>query len=265
VAGPTEEDIMSERIRALVVDDEAPARLRLQRLLDREPDIDLVGVCCCGLEATETAQSERPDLLFLDVRMPPDDGFAVLDALGDDAPPAVVFVTASDEYAVRAFEADAIDYLHKPFSAERFGAALGRVRTRLREHAAGRHRDRLLSLLDDHADDRAPRDYERLVIKTGSQLVFLDPNDVDWVEAEGVYVRLQVGATSYLLRESLRNVEQRLDPRRFLRIHRSTILNLDRAKKIVPHFNGGAVVILRDGRQLKMSRSYRDRVSATLG
>ncbi len=204
--------------------------------------------------------------LFLDIRIPPDDGFAVLEALGDDVPPAVVFVTASDEYALRAFEANALDYLHKPFSAERFQASLARVRTRLREHEAGRHHDRLLSLLSDHAEDRAHAGVgDRLVIKTGSQLVFLDPGDVDWIEAEGVYVRLQVGAKSYLLRESLHNVEQRLDPRRFLRIHRSTILNLDRAKKIVPHFNGGALVILRDGRQLKMSRGYRDRVSATLG
>ena len=257
---------MSERIRALIVDDEAPARLRLHRLLDREPDIDLVGACCCGTDAIATARAECPDLLFLDIRIPPDDGFAVLDALGADAPPAVVFVTASEEYAVRAFEANALDYLHKPFSAERFQAALDRVRIRLREHEAGRHRDRLLSLLDDHAADRGRVGYpDRLVIKTGSQLVFLDPEDVDWIEAEGVYVRLQVGAKTYLLRESLRNVEQRLDPRRFLRIHRSTILNLDRVKKIVPHFNGGALVILRDGRQLKMSRSYRDRVSATLG
>lgn len=257
---------MSERIRALVVDDEAPAQLRLQRLLDREPDIDLVGACCCGTEAIATVRAERPDLLFLDIRIPPDDGFAVLDALGGEAPPAVVFVTASEEYAVRAFEANALDYLHKPFSAERFQAALDRVRTRLREHEAGRHRDRLLSLLDDHAEDRGRVGYrDRLVIKTGSQLVFLDPEDVDWIEAEGVYVRLQVGAKTYLLRESLRNVEHRLDPRRFLRIHRSTILNLDRVKKIVPHFNGGALVILRDGRQLKMSRSYRDRVTATLG
>ena len=257
---------MSERIRALVVDDEAPAQLRLRRLIDREPDIDLVGACCCGTEAIATTRAERPDLLFLDIRIPPDDGFAVLDALGDDAPPAVVFVTASDEHAVRAFEANALDYLHKPFSAERFQTALERVRLRLREHEAGRHRDRLLSLLDDHAGDRGRVGYrDRIVIKTGSQLVFLDPEDVDWIEAEGVYVRLQVGEKSYLLRDSLRNVEQRLDPRRFLRIHRSTVLNLDRVKKIVPHFNGGALVILRDGRQLKMSRSYRDRVTATLG
>jgi two-component system LytT family response regulator len=265
VAEAGEEKGMSERLRALVVDDEAPARLRLQRLLERAPDIDLVGTCCCGTEAIAVAQSERPDLLFLDVRIPPDDGFAVLDALGDEAPPAVVFVSASEEHALRAFEANALDYLHKPFSAARFEAALDRVRTRLREHEAGRHRDRLLSVLSEHAEDRAPRFRDRLVIKTGSQLVFLDPDDVDWIEAEGVYVRLQVGPKSYLLRESLRNVEQRLDPRRFLRIHRSTVINLDRVTKIVPHFNGGALVILRDGRQLKMSRSYRARVSATLG
>lgn len=257
---------MSERIRALVVDDEVPARLRLQRLLEREPDIDLVGACCCGTEAIAAVRAERPLLLFLDVRIPPGDGFAVLDALGDDTPPAVVFVTASEEYALRAFEANALDYLHKPFSAERFQAALARVRTRLREREAGRHRDRLLTLLNDHAEDRERAGYrERLVIKTGSQLVFLDASEVDWIEAEGVYVRLQVGPKSYLLRESLHNVEQRLDPRRFLRIHRSTILNLDRAKKVVPHFNGGALVVLHDGRQLKMSRSYRARLSATLG
>lgn len=259
---------MDGPIRVLIVDDEEPARRRLQRFVEREPDTELVGACEEGDKAVEAARTLRPDLLLLDIQIPPEDGFAVLRALRDEAPPAVVFVTASDAHAMRAFEANALDYLHKPFSRERFGDALDRVRTRLREHEAGRHRDRLLSLLDDHAADRTHvgSGYpSRLVVKTGSQLVFLDPAEIDWVEAEGVYVRVWAGTTSYLLRESLKHVEERLDPQRFIRIHRSTVLNVERVRKIVPHFNGGALVILHDGSELKMSRTYRDRVQATLG
>lgn len=258
-----------DTLRVLIVDDEEPARLRLRRLLEAEPDVAVVGECGSSPEAVAAVRELGPDLLFLDIRIPPDSGFAVLERLGPAVPAAVVFVTAYDEYAVRAFEAEALDYLLKPFSDARLRAAVARVRRRLREHAVAQQRDRLLTLLQDpHAfgPDRAPAGgLERLVVKSGSQLLFLDPHEVDWVEAEGVYVRLHAGGKVHLLRESLTHVEQRLDPRRFLRIHRSTILNVDRVVKIVPHFNGGAIVHLRDGTRLKMSRGYRDRVSATLG
>ena len=259
-----------QRLGTLIASPDPHLRQRVRQLLAYETDVVLDAECA---EVTDTVTAVRtltPALLFLDVSFPPDTGFVVFDRLRGEVPPAVVMMATQERFAVRAFDVHAADYLRVPFADERFGTALARARARIRAHAMDRYRERLLTLLQEdvpcnesngHGDDY----HGRLVVKTGSQLVFLDPADVDWVEAEGVYVRIHTGGTTYLLRESLRNVEDRLDPIRFLRIHRSTILNVDRVRKIVPHFNGGAVVQLRDGTQLKMSRSYRDRVSAVLG
>ena len=261
------------RIDTLIASPDPEARLRLRRLLDDEPDVVLDSECATVSDTVTALRTLNPGLLFLDACLPPDDGFAVLARLKADPPEAVVVMAPNDGFASRAFDVQATDYLHAPYTDERFRLALQRARTRIRERAMNRYRERLLALLQEPeeasngtANGHTSEDYHgRLVVKTGSQLIFLDPNEVDWIEAEGVYVRIHTSGTSHLLRESLRHVEERLDPTRFLRIHRSTVLNVDRVKKIVPHFNGGAVVLLQNGTQLKMSRSYRDRVSAVLG
>ena len=259
------------RFGTLIASPDVEGRHRLRRLIEQEPDLELDGECEEENDTVMAVRTLTPSLLFLDAALPPSDGFGVLERLRTERPPAVVILSASGEEAVRAFELDALDYLQAPFSDGRFHAALDRARRRIREHELERHREELLALLQEPAPPPHEGPHEgagvhgRLVVKSGSQLIFLDPDDVDWIEAEGVYIQVHAGRTSYLLRESLRKVEERLDPKRFLRIHRSMILNVDRVRKIVPHFNGGAVVVLHDGTQLKMSRSYRDRVSATLG
>lgn len=266
-------DCYMEAIRTLIVDDEEPARSRIKSLLQKESDVLVIGESTTADDALRDLQALQPDLLFLDIQIRDATGFSVLERTDLDRLPVVIFVTAYDQYALRAFEASALDYLLKPFSDERFRLALDRARARLREHQISTSTDRLLSLLSDvrQVQDavslvpQAANYPARLVLKCGSHLIFVDADDVDLIEAEGVYVRLHVGKKVHLLRESLSNVEQRLDPEKFIRIHRSTIVNSDRVREIVPHFNGGHLVILNDGRQLKMSRGYRDRVSATLG
>jgi two-component system LytT family response regulator len=269
-------------MRVLIVDDEELARLRLRRLLERETDVTVVGECGRGDEAIDFIRAQAPDVVFLDIQMKDIDGFGVVDELEARAAPFFIFVTAYDRYAVRAFDSNALDYLLKPFSDERLRRALERARARLLQHQISTVSDRLLSLLQTYrpagattafaaADEPAGREepemrpLDRLVLKTGGRLLFMDVDRVDWIEAEGVYVRLHTGTRSHLLRESLTNVEKRLDPARFIRIHRSTIVNADRIREIVPHFNGGAIVVLQDGTRLKLSRGYRERVTATLG
>ncbi len=264
-----------ERIRTLIVDDEELARLRIRKLLQQEVGFEIVGECDDGDEALNAIRELQPQLVFLDIQMQRVGGFELLARLDEAAPPAFVFVTAYDRYAVQAFEANAFDYLLKPYSDERFYEALQRARERIVASRLRSYGDRLMNLLQEYRNPpEPPAAHEpvsepgfpaRLVLKTGNRLIFLDEGDVDWVEAEGVYVRVHAGQKSHLLRESLSNVEQRLSPRRFVRIHRSTLVNVARIKEIVPHLNGGSVVVLHDGKRLKMSRSYRDRVNATLG
>jgi two-component system LytT family response regulator len=269
-----------DKLRTLIVDDEELARLRLAKLLGKRDDVEVIGECASGADAISFIEQYDPQLVFLDIQMGDLSGFDVVDACRDETEAVFVFVTAFDRYALRAFDANALDYLLKPFSDERFGLALQRAKERIHEHTFKEYSDRLLSLLQDYKQvageaepqsEAAPTQVatqaatERLVLKTGGRLIFVDADQVDWIEAEGVYVRLHAGTKSHLLRESLTNVENRLDSRQFIRIHRSTIVNVDRIKEITPHFNGGALVILRDGTQLKLSRSYRDKVSATLG
>lgn len=252
-----------ETIRTLIIDDEAPARLRLRKLLHREADIALVAECDNGQDALDAIATHNPDLVFLDVQLRDFTGFEVVDRMTPPVPPVVIFVTAYDAYALQAFDAHAGDYLLKPFSNERFQQALGRARQQLRARLFDHHRDTLMHLLRDLSG--APARPDRLVLKVNGRLVFMDVDEVDWIEAEGVYIRVHAGARSHLLRESLNTVEQRLDPRRFLRIHRSTIVNVGRIREVSPYFNGGAIVILQDGKQLKLSRTYREKLTATLG
>jgi two-component system, LytTR family, response regulator len=271
-------------MRALIVDDEAIARRRLRRLCEREGDVEVIGECAAGREAVAAVAEHAPDVLFLDVQMPGLDGFGVLAALGEVAPPertpAVVFVTAYDEHAVRAFDVHAADYLLKPVDPERFRVAVARVRGRLGEADAARRHAQLVAILGAGAGDTAalppapaglpvasgtPRYRERLLAKVDGRMYFVRAADIDWVEAEGNYVRLHVGREAHLIRETMADLERDLDPATFARIHRSTIVNLDRVREMQPWFSGEYVVILHDGTRLKLSRWYRDRLEARLG
>ena len=252
----------ANRIRALIADDEPLARERLRALLTRHPDVEVVGECANGAEAIEAIGELQPDLVLLDVEMPLLDGFGVLEALEPNALPAVVFVSAHDQYAVRAFESHAIDYILKPFDETRVDRALHRVRGQLTRGQGARQIDPgLLSLLEEIRDRRRS---DRLVVKAGGRVVFLRTEDIDWVEASGNYVRLHVGTEAHLLRESMKNMERRLDPATFVRIHRSAIVNVDRIKELEPWFHGEYIVILRDGTRLTSSRVFSDRLNALI-
>ena len=239
-------------IRACIVDDEPLARERIRSLLEQEPDISVVGEAAGGADAIELVRATRPDLLFLDVQMPGVDGFGVLQALDRDVPPTVVFVTAYDQYALQAFDVSAVDYLLKPFNAARFKKALQRARLDLQRSTRGPVDDRLLSLLEQFRPQ--PRANDRIVLKNAGRVSFLKVDEVDWIEAEGNYVRLHVGPHSHLIRETMKGISARLDPDRFIRIHRSTIVNADRIKELHPLFHGEYAVILRDGTRLTASR-----------
>jgi two-component system LytT family response regulator len=249
--------------RALIVDDEPLARERIRALLNDEPDVQIIGECANGHEAIISIEQQRPDLIFLDVQMPELDGFGVLEALGPKHLPAVIFVTAYDQYALRAFDVHALDYLLKPFDRERFKKALERARTQIGRERSGDIDRRLLALLKDIKAE--PKALERLVIKSTGRVFFLKTEEIDWIEAAGNYVRLHAGRDSHLLRETMNALEARLDPDKFLRIHRSTIINIERIKELHPLFRGEHIVILRDGTRLTLGRGYRDRLQEILG
>ena len=251
------------KIRTLVVDDEPIARERILSLLQQEDDVEVIGECSDGLQAVSAIQHHSPDLVFLDVQMPGADGFGVIDAVGADRMPTVIFVTAYDEYALRAFEVHALDYLLKPFGRDRFQEALKHVRESLDRRRAGDLGRRLLALVNDIKPER-PK-LERLVVKSGGRVFFLRTDEIDWIEAAGNYVRLHLGDESHLFRETMNRMETRLDTRRFARIHRSRIVNTERIKELQPWFNGEYVVILRNGTRLPLSRGYRDRLQEQLG
>ena len=246
---------MSGRLGALVVDDERLARLRLTRLLRREPDVRIVGECRDGAEALTAIEAEHPELLFLDVQMPELGGFEVLDALDLGRPPVVVFVTAYDQYALRAFDANALDYLLKPFEDERFQETLRRAREYLAgRRARGDHTARLRALVEARRAERPC--LTRIAVRTQGRVVFLPVSDIEWLEAADNYVRLHTGTGSYLVRETTASLEMRLDPGQFLRIHRSWIVNLSRIREVQPWFHGEHVLVLQGGTRLRCSRTY---------
>lgn len=246
-------------IRTLIVDDELLARERIKRFLALERDLELVGECAAGHEAVAAIQTLKPDLVFLDIQIPELDGFGVLKSLGVEEMPAVIFVTAYDRYALQAFDVNALDYLLKPYNRERFRKAVERARAQLSNGARGELDERLLSLLENFKTE-SPRHLERLMIKSSGRVFFLRTEELDWIEAEGNYLRLHVGRESHLLRETMNRLASKLDPEKFLRIHRSTLVNIERIKELQPLFSGDYVVILRDGKQLTLSRSYRDKL-----
>jgi two-component system LytT family response regulator len=247
----------------MVIDDEPVARERIVGLLQEEQDIELIGQCADGQQAINAIQEQSPDLVFLDVQMPACDGFNVIQQVGPDRMPAVVFVTAYDEYALRAFEVHAIDYLLKPFGRDRFQQTLRHAREHLERRRAGDLGRRLLALVHDLKPE--PQKLDRLVVKSGGRVFFLRTDQIDWIEAAGNYVRLHLADDSHLFRETMNNMEARLDTRRFVRIHRSRIVNTDRIKELQPWFNGEYVVVLQNGTRLTLSRGYREKLQERLG
>jgi two-component system, LytTR family, response regulator len=258
-------------IRVLIVDDEPAARAAIRTLLAGEPEIEVVGECADGASALEAIGRDDPDLLFLDVQMPEMDGFTLLQRLAPGDLPVVVFVTAYDQYALRAFDVHAVDYLLKPFDDERFHQALARAKQQVRQGRLGALSEQLLALLGSVGRGPPPprtggEGYlKRLVIKSGGRVTILPVRDVDWLEAEGDYVKIHVGRAWHLLRETMKHLEAHFDPARFVRIHRSTIVNVERIKELQPYFRGEYVVILHDGTNLKLSRGYRARLETALG
>jgi two-component system, LytTR family, response regulator len=246
-------------IRAVVADDEPLARNRIRRLLSGENDIEVVGECKNGKEVLTALDQHSPDLLFLDVEMPELDGFGVLEQVGSEQMPVVIFVTAYDQYAVQAFETHALDYLLKPFDEERFQRSLQRARSHLERSRSGDIATRLLAMLHDVRPQPTPPG-DRLVIKSGGRVVFLKSEEIDWVEAAANYVRIHAGNEEYLMRETMNAFEGKLDTRRFMRIHRSIIVNLEKIKELQPCNNGEYIVVLRTGKELSLSRSFRDRI-----
>ena len=250
-------------IRAAIVDDEPLARRRIRNLLMEAPDVEVVAECANGKDAIESLEESPPDLLFLDIQMPEVDGFDVLQAIGVGRIPVVIFVTAYDQFALRAFEAHALDYLLKPFDDERFGAAVQRARERIRQQQGGDLDRRLQALLENVRGDHGyPR---RLVVPSGHRSIFVRTEHIDWIEAERNYVRVHAGARAYLLRENLTRIASALDPATFCRIHRSTIVNIDRIQSVEPLFHGEYQVVLQDGTKLTSGRSYRRSVHAIMG
>jgi two-component system, LytTR family, response regulator len=250
-------------IRCLIIDDEPLARDKLRSFLEAEPDFEIIGECRDGKEALLRIEAERPDLIFLDIQMPELSGFEVLENLNPEALPNVVFVTAFDQYALRAFEVHAVDYLLKPFDRERFKSALERARLEHDRRQIGEMRKQLLALIGDLQKEK-PQYPDRLVVKSSGRVVFLKVEEIDWVDAAGNYVRLHAHGESHLLRETMSRIEEKLDPRFFLRIHRSTIVNIERIKELQQQFHGDYLVVLKSGQRLTLSRSYRDRVQGLL-
>jgi two-component system LytT family response regulator len=247
------------KIRVLIVDDEPIARRGIGQQLKGEPEIEIVGECANGMEAVAAIKTKSPDLVFLDVQMPEMDGFEVIEAVGVERMPRVIFVTAYDQYTLRAFEVHALDYLLKPFDRDRFVKALNHAKSSLQH---GEFNRQLIRLLDDRLASRKP--LERLVVKAGGRIYFLNVEEVDWIEAADNYVELHVGRESHLLRETISGLAARLDPARFLRIRHSTIVNIERVKELRPLFRGEYLIVLRDGMELTSSRRYRKNLDAIL-
>lgn len=242
-------------LTTLIVDDEELARRGLKTRLQRIPRVEVAGMCSSGQEAVDAIQNLAPDLVLLDIQMPGLDGFDVIDTIGAEQMPPVIFVTAYDEHALRAFEVHAMDYLLKPIDGERLTEAVERCRAQMAQPRDGLS-EKLAALLDD-LDAPGPTAPERFVIKTGGRIRFVDADDIRWVESAGDYVRLHTGDNVHLLRETMSAMTDRL-PDTFLRIHRSTIINTEHIAELRPYGNSEFIVVLDDGTERKLSRSYRD-------
>jgi len=253
-------------IRAILVDDESIARRRLRRLLSPHHDVVVVAECSGGRAAVEAIGKENPDLIFLDVQMPDLDGFGVLRELDGKALPAVVFVTAYDQYALNAFEASALDYLLKPYTTQRFTQALDRARKWIESTDRAEEDDRLRRLIrevlhEGKSGDTAATDsqkIDRFVAKRQGRTQFVRADEVDWIESDGNYIRLHAGTASHLVRGTIATCEERLDSQQFVRVHRRYIVNMERIREVQPWFGGDYVILLKNGQQVRLSRTYRE-------
>ena len=258
-----------DQIRTVIVDDEPLGRSRIAALLEEEEDIQIIAQCGDGVEALRTIEETNPELVFLDIQIPELSGFELLRSLDPARLPAVIFVTAHDEFALQAFDVHALDYLLKPFDDERFVQALDRARAQLSDDA-GRLRRKLQQFLaagdafEPVRPNGARRLLTRIVVKEGDRIRFVRVDDVDWIEAADYYAKIHVAGETYMIRETLANLEAQLDPERFVRIHRSTIVNLDRVREMQPWFHGAFVVLLEDGTELRLSRSRREHLQSLL-
>jgi two-component system LytT family response regulator len=257
-----DETMMTPDIRTVIADDEPLARTKLRVLLRGERGFQVVAECANGVQAITALRSIRPDLLFLDIQMPEADGFQVLDALPAESRPAVIFTTAYDQYAIRAFEAHAIDYLLKPFDQERLHSATERARSELFK---SNHNELTKGFLAWLAHQDSITKNERLVVKTGGRILFVEADEIDWIEASANYVRLHAGKQDYLVREGISRISERLDAERFVRVHRSIIVNVERVKELQPCNSGEYIVVLKNGRELACSRGYSAGLRLCLG
>lgn len=242
---------MTDPLRILIIDDEPLARDSIRTLLAEDAEVRVVGEGT-GVEAAALIARTQPDLLFLDIQMPEVDGFAVLEKVGADTVPAVIFVTAYDRYALRAFEVHALDYLLKPFDDQRFAGALTRAKERARARRRGELDNRIAGLLKEREATRT-----RFLIPAREKTIVVDAAQIDWIEASDYYVTLHAGAAAHLLRQTMDEIEKQLDHRQFFRVHRSAIVNVDRVREIHPLFRGDCALVLTDGRRIKLSRSRR--------
>jgi two-component system, LytTR family, response regulator len=260
-------------IRAMIVDDEPLARATIRLLLRSDPEIEIVAEAGSGTEAVRLIDESAPDLLFLDIQMPGMNGFDVLEKIDMAGIPAIIFVTAFDQYALRAFEVHALDYLLKPFDDARFEKALRQAKAQIEQREINKLSRKLFALLEDRDEREVSAESQRfarskyltrLMLKSASRIFFLKVEEIDWIGAEDYYVKLHFGRKSHLLRQTMNELEAKLDPEKFLRIHRSSIVNLDRVKELHPHFNGDYMIVLHDGTELKLSRSRREQLQAIL-
>ncbi len=251
-------------IRAIIVDDEPLAREKVQLFAKGETDIEIVDVCSNGHEAITSFRKFTPELLFLDIQMPEMTGFEVIKHLHSNPLPGIIFITAYDEFALRAFEFHALDYLLKPFDRERFQKAVAHAREALRSTSESQvTTEQIKALLDSMKE--TPAKLERLIVKTNGRIIFLRLEEIDWMEAAGNYIKLHVGNESHLVRETMNNLEQQLHPQQFIRIHRSTIINIEKIKELQPYFNGEYKVVLKNNTQVILSRGFRENFTKILG
>jgi two-component system LytT family response regulator len=262
-----ESHMITPAIRTIIADDEHLARKKLRLLLDSECGVEVVAECQDGQQALDAVHSHKPDLLLIDIRMPHLDGFQVLEKIGPDAMPVVVFTTAYDQFAIRAFEAHALDYLLKPFEAERLHQAIERVRTELLKSHDRDLASRILDLIAKRAEPKLERREfdDRMVVRTVGRVVFLDMEEIDWIEAAANYVKLHVGKDAYSLREGIGSILERLDSERFVRIHRSVIVNVRKIKELQPCDSGEYIAVLKNGKELSCSRGYRTELQRLIG
>jgi two-component system, LytTR family, response regulator len=253
----------TDLIQVLVADDEAPARQRLLDLLRKDPEVGRIIEAADGIAAVEAIQTQKFDLVLLDVQMPELDGLGVIDAIGAEEMPLTIFVTAYDQHAIRAFEANALDYLLKPFSDERFEAAMGRVKCRLDERSLREFSQRMMRMVS--SAPAAERRWDRLVIKSAGTTRFLRVADIDWIEAAGVYVNLHVAGKELLYRTALNELAEHLDSKRFIRVHRSAIVNIESILQLEPLSHGEFDVVLKNGSRTRVSRTYRALLEQRLG